>query len=686
MRALRYLLIFIVILVVAVAAIPFVIPADIIASQVVQLTKDKTGRDLTLGGDISFSIYPNIGVSLEDVSLSNPQGMPEGVMLTTGKMRLSLQLMPLLSGNVKVKTFELVEPRVNLLTDVNGKSNWDFGAPDAGRDQPSDPTPDATPDGGAGADLGQISLDDVRIVNGVVRYLDETAGTAFEGTNVNVALSLPSVQSNLNISGSMTWRGETVELKTVLGPVDQLTQNKATSLQLQIASIHLATSFSGNLSLQNGFALDGKLDAKSPSLRNLAAWTGNPLAPGQGLEDFSAGATVKIAGGEISLSDAQLGLDGMRAQGNMTVNTNGSRPLITASLGVDQINLNKYMTAPSNTQPSQQSTTAAGWSDEPLDLSGLRAVDANLRMAASKIQYQKVTIDNSQLSVTMKGGQLEANLEKLSLYDGSAIGVLVLDGSTNTPTIATNFKTQGISALPILRDFAEFDWIEGTAQIAGNLTATGGSQRQLVENLNGTLQVLFEDGAIRGINIAQMMRGLGTNILSGWSRSETQKTDFASLSGSYKVTNGVAVNSDLSMLGPLVRLSGGGVVHMPNQTLDYRVDPKLVASLEGQGGAADLAGFNVPIIIKGPWAKPQIYPDIAGILDNPAEALKKLKAIGKIDPGELGLNADQILSGGGDVIENVGDNLQDTLKDALNPDDDGGGILDNVLQGLGNDN
>ena len=685
MRALRYLLIFIVILVAAVVAIPFVIPADIVASQVVQLTKDKTGRDLTLGGDISFSVYPNVGVSLEDVSLSNPPGMPEGVMLTTGKMRLSLQLMPLLSGNVKVKTFELVEPRVNLLTDVNGKSNWDFGAPDAGRDQPSDPAPDATPDGGAGADFGQISLDDVRIVNGVVRYLDETAGTAFEGTNVNVALSLPSAQSNLNVSGSMTWRGETVELKTVLGPLDQLTQNKATNLQLQIASTHLATSFSGSLSLQDGFALDGKLDAKSPSLRNLAAWTGNPLAPGQGLEDFSAGATVKIAGGEISLGDAQLGLDGMRAQGTMTVNTNGTRPLITASLGVDQIDLNKYMTAPSNNQPSQPSA-AAGWSDEPLDLSGLRAVDANLRMAASKIQYRKVTIDNSQLSVTMKGGQLEASLEKLSLYDGSAIGVLVLDGSTNTPTIAANFKTQGLSALPLLRDFAEFDWIEGTGQFAGNLTATGGSQRQLVQNLNGTLQVLFEDGAIRGINIAQMMRGLGTNILNGWSRSETQKTDFASLSASYKVTKGVAVNSDLSMLGPLVRLSGGGVVNMPNQTLDYRVDPKLVASLEGQGGAADLAGFNVPIIIKGPWAKPKIYPDIAGILDNPAEALKKLKAIGDIDPGKLGLNADQILSGGGDVIENVGDNLQDTLKDTLNPDDGGGGLLDNVLQGLGNDN
>ena len=197
--------------------------------------------------------------------------------------------------------------------------------------------------------------------------------------------------------------------------------------------------------------------------------------------------------------------------------------------------------------------------------------------------------------------------------------------------------------------------------------------------------MLFEDGAIRGINIAQMMRGLGTNILNGWSRSETQKTDFASLSANYKITNGVAVNSDLQMIGPLVRLTGAGTVHMPNRWLDYTVDPKLVASLQGQGGQADLAGFNVPIKIKGPWSKPDIYPDIAGILDNPAEALKQLKAIGKIDPGQLGLNADQILNGGGDVLENVGDNLQETIQETLNPENnDGGGVLDGLIQGLGN--
>lgn len=677
MRALRYLLIFIVILVAAVVAIPFVVPPDVIASQVVQLTKDKTGRDLSLSGDISFSIYPDIAVSITDVSLSNPPDMPKGVTLSTGEMRLSLQLMPLLSGDVKVKRFELVEPRLNLLTDVNGKSNWDFGPPGDGRDTPSDPSPDG------GTDIGALSLDDVRIVNGVVRYLDERAGTAFEATAFNVSLSLPRADGNLTVTGSMSWQGETVEISTTIGPVDQLSRDKSAALQLQLKSAHLTSNFGGTVSLADGLALDGKVEAQSPSLRDLAAWTGKPLAPGSGLNDFTAAATVKLGGGEIALNDAQIGLDGMRARGNMSVNTNGSRPLITASLGVDQIDLNRYIAEPNG--KSSKATGPGGWSDAPMDFSGLRAVDASLRLAVSQIRYRNVTMGNSQLGLTIKGGKLQANLEKLTLYEGAATGTLVLDGTSATPTIATSFSTQGVSALPLLRDFAEFDWIEGTSKLSGQLTATGASQRQLVQNLNGTVSILFEDGAIRGINIAQMMRGLGTNILSGWSRTEAQKTDFASLSANYKVTNGVAVNSDLSMLGPLVRMSGGGVVQMPNRWLDYKVDPKLVASLQGQGGEADLAGFNVPIKVKGPWSNPDIYPDIAGILDNPAEALKQLKAVGNIDPSKLGLSADKLLSGGGDTLKDVGENIQDTIQETLDSNDSGE-LLNNILQGLSGDN
>jgi AsmA protein len=94
------------------------------------------------------------------------------------------------------------------------------------------------------------------------------------------------------------------------------------------------------------------------------------------------------------------------------------------------------------------------------------------------------------------------------------------------------------------------------------------------------------------------------------------------------VANGQATTDDLRLAGPLVRISGKGTANLTNRTLDFRVDPRLVLSLQGQGGPADPAGLGVPVVIRGAWNEPQIYPEIAGILDNPEAAFAKLKAMG----------------------------------------------------------
>ena len=99
----------------------------------------------------------------------------------------------------------------------------------------------------------------------------------------------------------------------------------------------------------------------------------------------------------------------------------------------------------------------------------------------------------------------------------------------------------------------------------------------------------------------------------------------------------MANNSDLQLRGPLLRLTGGGEVNIVKENLDYVVRPKLVASLEGQGGQqSDLQGLEVPVRIKGPWKTPRISPDIEGIVNDPAaltntidNAAKAIKKLGK---------------------------------------------------------
>lgn len=95
------------------------------------------------------------------------------------------------------------------------------------------------------------------------------------------------------------------------------------------------------------------------------------------------------------------------------------------------------------------------------------------------------------------------------------------------------------------------------------------------------------------------------------------------------IKDGHANTEDLQLASPLLRVSGTGSANLVDRTLQFRLDPKLVMSLQGQGGATDVAGLGVPVVIQGPWSEPRIYSDIAGILENPDAAYAKLRALGQ---------------------------------------------------------
>ena len=81
---------------------------------------------------------------------------------------------------------------------------------------------------------------------------------------------------------------------------------------------------------------------------------------------------------------------------------------------------------------------------------------------------------------------------------------------------------------------------------------------------------------------------------------------------------------------------------------------------EGQGSAANSVGLGIPVAIQGPWAEPRIYPEVAGMLDNPDAAYAKLKEMGKglFGDGLQGATSGQL---GGKLGETLGNLLQQGL-------------------------
>ena len=134
-----------------------------------------------------------------------------------------------------------------------------------------------------------------------------------------------------------------------------------------------------------------------------------------------------------------------------------------------------------------------------------------------------------------------------------------------------------------------------------------------------------------------MIRSLTSSTLSGWqdnpdhnqNPSQEQSTDLSQLSASFRIDKGQAVTTDLNLIGPLVRVTGAGTIALDTKMMGFRVEPKLVMTTQGQGRASEPVGFGIPVMITGPWSQPRIYPDMAGVLDNPDAAYAKLREMGK---------------------------------------------------------
>ncbi len=639
----------------ALAAIPFFLTTDFVGEQLKAAVAKNTGRNLTINGSLAFKFWPEVVVEANDVALSNPPDMFKGQFAAIETLRVKVAVLPLLSRQVDVREITLLRPRLSLIVDGNGRENWSFSSGGAKPAENSQPEKNGDSSAPSAFELEEVKLAPIVIKGADIRYLDERSGATFAAQKVNLEIKLGGLSGPVSVKGDLVWNREKINLNTFVKSPTTLT-GRGSPIDLAIETRLLAAQFNGRAKLNNGLALAGTIKTKTSSIRDLATWVGSPMSKGKGLGAFSANAALDMSGKVIKLNKAKVTLDGMNAQGALTISLAGARPSLTANIGMDRIDVNQYLKTGASTQDSTQGTpqgkTSSGdWSDARIDLSGLKALDAKLSIATSQIRYKDILIGKTRVSATLKNGLLNAKLSEMAFYDGTASGQIILNGQPKKPTIQGALNASGLNAFRLLKDFANFKRLEGAGQIQLSLATAGASQREMVSTLAGTAKLKFTDGAIRGINIASMIRNVQKSILGGWEKNDNQSTDFSELSAVFNIKDGIAKNEDLKLIGPLVRVSGKGEVDMLRQRLDYRVKPKLVASLQGQGATEKLKGIAVPIIVKGPWSNPKIYPDIEGILNNPQAAFDKLNKL--------------ISKGGGVDLKKTGKKITKKVEDKV---------------------
>jgi AsmA protein len=579
------------------------VPSGFLTATIQDRVERETGYRLTIAGSTKIGIWPAFNVTMSDVTLEAPKASDAGNRLTVGSIEANITLGNLWSGRPEVT--ELVINRPAISVPLLRERRAAAKATPSGRDASSDT-----------ADSNAPRIDRVTITDGTVTFFNthDRVESRIEGINAHAVFG---TDRRVGISGNA--RAGTHPLT-----FDVKASLPTPPLERQNIPIELSFDAPGLLRTTLSSRAEVRLNGTVAMINGLSGTIGDGGFDGWASVDFA------------------------------------SKPLV--KLDLDFRRLDVATTAAQAAPPAG----AQAWSNDPVDLTGLNYVDAQVRLSAAELNIGNAHFAPVAFEASLASGALKGVISNIGAYGGQANGAVDIDVSRDTPVYAFRGDLTGVRALPLLRSAADFDSLDGKLQAKIDVRSTGQSERAIMSNLNGSVLANFQDGAIRGLNVAQMIRSLTSGTLTGWQENREQNTDLSQLSASFRIEKGQATTSDLNLVGPLVKMTGTGTIDLGTQMLALRVEPKLVMTTEGQGRTSDPIAFGIPVVIDGPWTAPRIYPEMAGILDDPDAAYAKLKELGNglFAPGGPNGGSGGDPSGGGQS-DTLGSQLGETLGNLI---------------------
>lgn len=693
------------------AGLTFVIvlgPSDLLRDQLVDAVKARTGRDLAINGATSFTFYPNTGLAIDDVTLSDPPAMGTGAFLRVARLEVTIPVRALIRQKLAVERVVLKGAVVDLRIDAAGRRNWDFAAAMPDRPAPNRRAAAVAPIRLASADGGvsfarladatkaeparadstgtSLAIEEIRLINGIVRFVNEASGRREEVKNLDAQAELPSGSDKLRLNGRGTWRGEDVQVQGTAGMRSGLAE-AALALAMKMTARPGEVSIDGVMTTGPSPRFQGKVQAATPSLRTAASWLGAPLPAGPTVDAVALSGGVTALTDQITIKDLAANVDGNTIRGDLAVAFAGAggRPFLRGALAAEKLDLNPYFglvgegarpagvvrnekagkkassessrsigdlieTIDKQPAPASAATPSGapppqvrGWSNQPYNLAILQMADADLKLDIGRVMYRDLVLDRSKVVATLSGGHLKAVFSDTSLYKGRGTGVLDVQAAGPVPTLALHAKIEGADTLALLKASAGFDRLTGRGALTLTIAGQGLTQQQMTESLTGTAAVSVADGAMIGFNVASMVKQAQRGQVPQLAVNPAEKTDFTQLSGSFAIAAGVAQSQDMTLASPALRAGGTGSFDLGKQLMDLRLKPKLTTATQGGvgagGGVADLANLDVPILIRGPWDSPRVTVDLDGVVKGNPQIKKGVEQLGEILKSKEGKEA-----------------------------------------------
>ncbi len=631
---------------------------DVLSRHVADAVAKATGAPLVWEKAPTLSVYPKLGLEIGKARWGDPAKDPLALQLGGASVRVAL--LPLFEKRVEVEAIILNEP---ILT-INDKN-----VQKAQSKEPQAQSPEKGGSENAGASAAAVSAIKVALLQinkGQVVVLQK--GQEWRLSAVQLELKdieqgkKGRLQTFMRVAGISQGLEADLSLKTTLGFTNQelrlegldaqITPRKGLSLSeplkiladmrvdvamlsAAITKLHLATSgmkldLEGTLSQHGGTLALNLASVPRQLLANLGI--AFDVRGPEALERFDMTGKATLSETSLSFENIAATLDASHIKGSAKL----ALPLsVQAKLVVDALHVDKYLpkaapkTAPeAASAPQSTGKDPAGSGSKPPAV--LPVLDISLNVG--KVQYDKFVFSDVQAKLAGQGGKYALNPVSFKLYESLVALNLATDMQTRHTSIALNFTDMAIE--PLLRDLAGKDSVKGLLSASMNYAFTGQDEQAVRKSLTGK-------GTIQGKAMTVRLGGMPPEWLKLVNNLQTLSVD--SLLVGTEAKQGIINLEPLQAKGPMLSTEGKGVIDLPKDSLDVRIN-------------AMVAAIPLPLAISGSLSKPSF-----GL--RPADAIKGvLDKVGSTSAESVKEGVKAITGGVKDTGKNIGKGVKDTAK------------------------
>ena len=410
-RTIKFFFIFLALVLLALLAFVATFDANNYKPQIIEQVENATGRTLTIDGDINLSIFPWIGLKVEDVALGNEKGFKAEQFAAIKQLDAKVNVLPLLKKEVQINIIRLHGLDVSLEVASDQSNNWsglaqsNETAVDVSTESAKEATPEQTIAEEGESPLQSLRVEGFEFVDAVVRYDDRSSNTTATVSELNLTTSAitfdepidvqfgariennqPAIDTRLNISTQLSLNKNLTEFNlhdlvfTILANanefipqqeqiviktnIDVLMDEQRISLkQLQLSA--LGTDTLADITVAQFLEIpliQGSIEVQPFNARVVAKRAGVELpamAKAGALHNVALKTKIKLQGEKLEANDLRLTLDSSTLSGWLHV-LNISKQQLRYDLAFDQLNINDYLPAVTEDMSEEVPASATG--------------------------------------------------------------------------------------------------------------------------------------------------------------------------------------------------------------------------------------------------------------------------------------------------------------------------------------